>query len=183
MIARCVLLCASAGLVWAQAPAFDPNTPVAKDFNKRVGDYLKIHKTARGQVHRLKPTNSPSEITHYEHELARRIRRDRAAAKQGDIFTPDIAAQFRQWIGLTMHGPEAARIQQTLAHAAPVTIRGLRVNMVYPSAVPLQTTPPSLLLNLPPLPPELDYRVVGHNLVLRDVEANVIVDFIPDAIP
>jgi len=33
------------------------------------------------------------------------------------------------------------------------------------------------------LPPELDYRVVGRDLVLRDVKANLVVDFIANAIP
>jgi hypothetical protein len=37
-------------------------------------------------------------------------------------------------------------------------------------------------MNLPPLPAELEYRVVGHSLILRDIEANLIVDFIVNAI-
>ena len=43
--------------------------------------------------------------------------------------------------------------------------------------------PPSILLNLPALPHELDYRIVGRTLVLRDVGANLMVDYIPGAIP
>ena len=57
-----------------------------------------------------------------------------------------------------------------------------RVNDPYPHHVPLQSMPPSLLQSLPKLPKELDYRVVGRDSVLRDTEANLIVDFIPDAI-
>jgi len=37
-------------------------------------------------------------------------------------------------------------------------------------------------MNLPELPPQLEYRVVGRSLILRDSEANLIVDFIRDAI-
>ena len=59
----------------------------------------------------------------------------------------------------------------------------VRVNAVYPEHIPLQTMPPSILLNLPELPRELDYRIVGRTLVLRDVGANLIVDYIPGAIP
>jgi hypothetical protein len=80
-----------------------------------------------------------------------------------------------------MQGPEAQRIRKSLEHAEPVQGQ-LRVNAPYPS-VPLQSTPPSLLLNLPPLPSEVDYRLVGRALVLRDVQANLIVDFVPNAIP
>ena len=60
--------------------------------------------------------------------------------------------------------------------------RPLRVNESYPAGAPLPTVPPSLLLNLPPLPPEVEYRIVGTDLILHDVEANLIVDWIPDAI-
>ena len=50
----------------------------------------------------------------------------------------------------------------------------VQVNALYPEAVPLQTTPPSILLNLLPPSPELDDRIVGRNLVLRDTGANII---------
>ena len=69
-----------------------------------------------------------------------------------------------------------------MKHAEPLAPRPLQVNDAYPPATPLQSTPPSLLLNLPPLPPDLEYRVVGHALILRDIDANLIVDFIPNAI-
>jgi len=46
--------------------------------------------------------------------------------------------------------------------------------------LPLQSMPPSLLLNLPRLPKELEYRFVGRELVLREIPANLIVDAIPD---
>jgi len=43
--------------------------------------------------------------------------------------------------------------------------------------------PPSLLSNLPLLPPELEYRTVGRDVVLRDVGANLIVDVVAGVIP
>ncbi len=74
------------------------------------------------------------------------------------------------------------RIRRSLAAAEPVQMEA-RVNEVYPHHVPLQTMPPTLLLSLPKLPKELDYRLIGHSLVLRDAEANLIVDILPNAIP
>jgi hypothetical protein len=35
---------------------------------------------------------------------------------------------------------------------------------------------------LPPLPPELQYRFVGRDLILWDIHSGLIVDFLPDAI-
>jgi hypothetical protein len=58
----------------------------------------------------------------------------------------------------------------------------LKVNATYPSDTPLPTTPPQVLMNLPKLPEQLEYRIIGKNLIIRDVEANIIVDFVPNAI-
>jgi hypothetical protein len=41
---------------------------------------------------------------------------------------------------------------------------------------------PAVLQALPPLPPELQYRMVGCDLVLIDVHADLIVDILPYAL-
>ena len=56
------------------------------------------------------------------------------------------------------------------------------VNGVYPKDEPLGTIPPNILGALPPLPEALEYRFVNKHLILRDARANLIVDFIPNAI-
>jgi hypothetical protein len=155
---------------------------ILQDFEHRVEEYLKLRKTAEAGMPKLKSTDSPAMITQHERELASRIREARQQAKQGDIFTGTIVLEFRRLIGITMQGPEAAHIKQSLKSAEPVQLP-LSVNDTYPSRVPLQSTPPTLLLNLPALPPEVEYRVVGHDLLLRDVGADLIVDFITAAIP
>jgi hypothetical protein len=53
----------------------------------------------------------------------------------------------------------------------------------FPAANEMATMPPSLLRALPPLPVELEYRLVGEHLVLRDVKAAMILDYIPNAVP
>ena len=42
--------------------------------------------------------------------------------------------------------------------------------------------PVILLQRLPPLPEELDYRLIDHDLLLWDADANLIVDVLPSAI-
>ena len=42
---------------------------------------------------------------------------------------------------------------------------------------------PTLLNRLPVLPKELTYRIIGRTLVLQDTKTNLIVDFIPKALP
>jgi hypothetical protein len=159
------------------------NQQPLQDFQNRVSEYQKLHDKARSQIPKLKPTASPEAIGKHERALAYRIREARGHAAQRNIFTPEISAEFKRLIGETMKGPEGVTIRQSLARSEPVRLRKLRVNQAYPEGVPLQTTPPSLLLNLPALPKGYEYRLVNNNLVLLDVEANLIVDFIPNAIP
>ena len=180
---KLVLLAAIAGC--AAIPAqekVNPDAATMQDFSRRVGDYVKLHNTARAEVHGLKQTSSPQAILDYEHRLAHRIREMREGAAQGNVFTPEIATGFRRLIATTMQSPDAARIRATLQNGSPVQFGVLRVDHTYPAGVAFQIAPPSLLLNLPPLPREVEYRVVGHNLILRDVDANIIVDWVPNAI-
>jgi hypothetical protein len=162
-------------------PAVNADAAIVQDFEKNVADYAKLRRKLESELPALKPTESQEKIVHHEHELARKIRRAREHAKQGDIFTPAIAAEFRRLIGLAMQGTDGAHIHESLRNAEPVGIR-LRVNEAYPSNIPLQSTPPTILLNLPKLPPECDYRLTGKDLVLRDAKTNLIVDIIPNSI-
>ena len=57
------------------------------------------------------------------------------------------------------------------------------VNAVYPSAAPLSTVPPTVVLWLPQLRKEVEYHFVNRDLVLLDVEANMILDYIRAAAP
>jgi hypothetical protein len=170
--------------LWWGATAQQPvNQDAVKtqEFENRVAGYVKLHKQAASDLDGLKPTKEPQEITNHEEALAANIREARRNAKQGDIFTPPVAEEFRRLIAITMKGERASHIRASLRHAEPVRL-SLAVNDAYPRAVPLQSTPPTLLLNLPQLPKEMEYRIVGRALVLRDVDANIVVDFIPEAI-
>lgn len=186
-LALCVLSCAflAQGLLPAQAPPQDrvnPNALLVQNFEKLVVDYVKLHKAAEAKLPPLKLTASPEIIANHQHNLAGRIREERQNARQGEIFTTKISEEFHRLIGMVMGGPEAGRIKTSLKAAEPVHLQ-LRVNDEYPAGVPLQSMPPTLLQNLPKLPAEVEYRVVGPSLILRDVKANLIVDFIPQAIP
>jgi hypothetical protein len=163
-------------------PAVNPDAALVKAFEDKVSAYMKLHKTVESKLPALKPTEAPATIRARQKELARGIRDARSPAEQGQIFSPEIAAEFKRLIGFAMKGEHAARVKGSLKSAEPVKLQ-LHVGDEYPDAVPLQSTPPTLLLNLPALPAELDYRVVGHSLVLRDTKANLILDFIPNAIP
>ncbi len=177
-----VALAAALALAGAAEKRANPDAAVLKDFSDRVDAYMKLRKTAEGGLPKLKPKESAAEVMQHERQLAAAIRAARPVAKQGEVFTPPIAAEFRRLITETMRGPEGARIRQSLRSAEPVRAP-IEINAAYPSKVPLQSTPPTLLLNLPKLPQELRYQIVGRDLILQDEPANLVVDFIPAALP
>ena len=78
--------------------------------------------------------------------------------------------------------PGGPQVRRSLRSAEPVQLH-LQINEKYPEGVPLQTTPPSLLQSLPALPPEIEYRITGQDLVLVDAKANLIVDLIRGVFP
>lgn len=155
---------------------------IVADFQKRIESYMKLHKAAAGQLPALKSTASQAKILEYQHTLATRIVAARPHATRGEIFTRPIAAEFRRLIRTTMTGSRAGRIRSSLQRGASVK-SNVEVNHPYPAVIPVETTPPSLLLNLPKLPTELEYRVVNHDLVLHDVKADLVVDFVTEAVP
>jgi hypothetical protein len=167
----------------AQTPV-NPDAAIMQTFEQRVTEYMKLHKSAEGTLPALKkPTESPVKIRHHEHALRKAIVAQRPRAKEGNIFTPEICAEFRRLVGIAYQS-DSQHIRESFAHAEPGTwnVR-VHINGEYPDNRPLQSMPPSLLMNLPPLPPELEYRAVGRNLVLRDARANLVVDVIPRVIP
>ena len=154
-----------------------------KDFLNRAQDYLsKEHSLPASK---WKPTADIAQLEKNRVSLRQAVQQLRAGAKQGDIFTPEVADVFRLLLGRTMAGEHGAKIRASLAHAEPVAPAAMAVNGVYPNTKgePLQSVPPSLLKNLPILPRGLEYRVAGRTLALRDTEANLVVDYLPDALP
>jgi hypothetical protein len=154
-----------------------------KAFADRVQAYVKMQKNLEASLPPLKPTKDAAQIVEHQQALARKIVEARRDARQGDIFTHEVSERFRKIIRKAFHGPEGRLARRTIQQDTPFKVPVLRVNDVFPDNIPVTTTPPTLLLKLPELPPELAYRFVGRNLALKDIKADLIVDLIPNAIP
>jgi hypothetical protein len=154
-----------------------------KEFLDRVQAYVSLHKSIQSTLPALKPTDLPEMITAHQQALARKIREARPTARQGDIFTEDAREEFRKAIHDEFQGPHGQGARTTIRQGEPLTKIHLRVNEPYPDGVPFTTVPPTLLLKFPKLPDQVAYRIVGRDLVLLDVEANLVVDRIPEIIP
>ena len=177
----------------------NPDALVLVDFQKRVDAYMAIHRDAAKDTPPLKETNDPGRIKAAQEALGAKIRAARADAKAGDILTPEIRNKFRRLMYPVVQGPSAqgttgsakavkADVKEDLKENSEERKEEggkavvLKVNATYPPDTPLPTTPPQVLQSLPKLPDALEYRIVGKNLIIRDAEANIIVDFVPNAI-
>ncbi len=166
--------------MYAQSSASSAKTASAlKDFHERVEQYSKLQRA----VPRLRKTGNPQELEDRRHALAQKIQDLRKDAKPGDMFTPHVAAHLRKSIAKSFRSSKAAGIRRTIQQGEPQAGWKLQVNAEYPEGIPLTTMPPTLLRHLPPLQKDLEYRIVGHDFVLVDTEARIVVDFIPNAIP
>lgn len=187
-----VLLGAGIAGMSAQAPTFpaDQSTSIlnelfaTQDFQHRIDEYVTMHRMLESSLPPLHPTRNMAQVRQTMMALALRIQMARPNAKQGDILTPDVGRVFKRHIG-TCLSPEAWHLILAEAdedtEARPVPAAALRANMSWPEDVPYGFVPPQLLLALPPLPPELQYRIIGRSLVLWDHHADLIVDFLPGA--
>lgn len=186
--ASLALVLASAYFVLAQvaSPAgksVNQNSLIIQDFDRRLDAYAKLRKRAQAGLPDLRSKTSAANIKQYQQSLAQNIRTERPDAKAGDIFTPSISQLFKELIATPIRGNSGDKIRASLRHAEPVHKLPLEINQEYPQTSAMQSTPPTLLSNLPKLPPDLEYRIVGRGLILLDTKANLIVDLLPDALP
>ena len=96
-----------------------------------------------------------------------------------------MASFFRAHIARVVHhlGPDVSWTGDGAADAeSGHAAAALDVNAPLPWA-PGSETWPELLWQLPPLPEEIEYRVVGPDLVLLDIRAGLVVDILENAVP
>ena len=134
---------------------------------------------------KMKPTTDVAKLEDQRHQLRDAVQQSRPNAKQGDLFTPPTAEVFRRLLADLLNGPEGKKIKTSLHHAEPGAPAQFKVNAEFPnrSGQPVQSVPPTVLKVLPPLPKGLDYCIAGTTLALRDSSANMVVDFLPNALP
>jgi hypothetical protein len=159
----------------------NPEALVLADFSKRIKAYMDVRNDVEKGAAEQKETSDPAKIRGAQVKLAERVRAARKDARPGDIFTPEIRAAFRRLMYPETKGAEGRETKAEMKEDAPTAVP-LKVNANYPEGRPLPTVPANLLASLPQLPEALEYRIVDKHLILRDVDANVIVDYIPNAI-
>ena len=162
----------------------NPDSAILADFNARLDHYIKFQRDVEKNSPKQKETVDHARTVAAQEILAAKIRNLRKDAKQGDIFTPQVAALFKRLMNPELKGPERKETKQTLSEEdGDVAQVWLKVNATYPQTEVLATTPANLLQKLPQLPMDVEYRITAkRHLLLRDVDANIIVDYILNAI-
>lgn len=159
------------------------NARAIEDFNHRIQVYISIHHQAEEQsgltAHPV-ALSSVKEIARRKHTLAKQIALLRKDMHEGDIFTPELRAYFIQMLDSAYQAnPEA--ISTAAACAPKCDQQSVAANAVYPDHLGFSVMTPTMLRRLPPLPQELEYRILNRDLIIRDREANLIVDVMRNA--
>jgi hypothetical protein len=188
---RCTLAVAGvASLVTIAAAAQAPvrtrppvNTQAAglQDFEARLEGYLKLRASLLQNMKPLATTPIATELSARQTAIATALKKARAAAMPGDLVPAAVAAQIAATIREDFTRRSAADERATFSEV-PAVLRPV-INQTYPADAALPTVPPLLLMNLPRLPDNLQYRFYGRHLLLLDGDAHVIVDYIADALP
>ena len=156
---------------------------VLSDFSKSARDY--VDKEHALETDKMKPTSDVAKLEQERKQLRDAVQQSRPNAKQGDLFTPEAGKIFRSVLAKLLNGSNGAKIKTSLSHAEPGAPAEFKVNGEFPNrnGQPVQSVPPTVLKVLPSLPKGLDYCIAGNTLALRDSVANMIVDFLPNALP
>ena len=177
----CLLAFAASAAVALRAQTVNPDAAAVKAFGERVQAYVDLrHRVTQRLVHPALPA-SAAEIERFKRQLVQGIQEERRSAQEGDIFTSDIAPQFREIIRADIKSRD---VEDALAAVAEVSPRlALYVNEPWPHDLPRATVPPRLLASLYPLPEGIEYRFLARHLVLLDSDADLIIDLVRNVIP
>ena len=152
------------------------------DFDRRVTDYVAL----RRRLEPALPSNrlfDPEAMDQATEALRAAIVEARPDARAGDIFTAGIGALLRARLeaAIVRHGYKPSDILGAINDGRMPGI-ALEVNGTFPWMVGPPVWP-ALVAALPPLPPALAYEFDDRTLVLIDIDTDLVVDVLADALP
>ncbi len=163
-------------------PLSEADAAALATMNDGLEAYMDLHRKLEGGLPALPEHATPQQIDRNQRMLGQLMRKARADAKPGEIFTPEARPVIKRLLAQVFDGPDGRQLKASIMDENPVGLK-LAVNRRYPDEVPLSTVPPQVLQTLPKLSEEMEYRFIGDRLILLDVHARVIADFIEDALP
>jgi hypothetical protein len=168
----------------ANAQRVNPNAKAIAQFQDKVAEYLELHRKLAATLPSLPQQEaSPAAVDEHQRALGRLIQEARKNEGQGHIFTPDVRPVLRRLLYGLFTGPDGKALRMTVMDENPGETVKLVVNGRYPDTFPLSSVPPQILKVLPPLPEGLEYRFIQTSLILLDVDAHIIIDYLSGAVP
>jgi hypothetical protein len=157
---------------------------VVEEFQQRIAAYVALRQEVERGVPRLRKQMTAEELVSAVHALAAAIIAARAEASAGDIFTPAISAVFRRNIDQTLrsNGVDTAALLAASDDERPPDSSNVTVNTRFDWRHGSHF-PTFMIRALPDLPEQLQYQFLGRMLVLVDIDANLIIDLLPEALP
>jgi hypothetical protein len=172
----------SLGAMQPQRTGTTTADPELIEFEDEIEKYLELRRKLRDEIKSLTVSSDSADIVDASNALAGAIQRARPRAQAGSFFTPATSTIVKHRIIDTVRAEHLGPVLAGIDDDGPIT-GVVTVYLRFPAAAQMATMPPSLLLVLPRLPKELEYRIVGTALVLRDVDAALVLDYIPAAVP
>jgi calcineurin-like phosphoesterase family protein len=185
---------APAGTSGSAAPGADARSTdsTLDPFDRQVRAYLDQTKASRDEAAKTaqavsdrnsRPADAEAAVRARQAALAALIRTNvRATAQPGEIFSSASADTIRRRLAAEFAGSHRDVIRhelqeqndETKGHAADLKVNG---------SFRAPRVPPEILGALPALPPPLEYAFHDRTLILRDVDADLVVDLLPNAFP
>ena len=153
--------------------------------NGRLREYTDLHIKLERTLPVLPKDPTPTQIDQNQRTFEKLMRDTRKNAKPGDLFTAEARPVIIRLLATVFGGPDGKQLKRSIMDENPIDPVALKltINSRYPDTVPLASIPPQVLQTLPKLIEGLEYRFVGDWLILFDMHAHVIADYIDDALP
>jgi hypothetical protein len=170
-----------ANVTMAQEP--EGRRVVFNAFEQRVAAYAELSRRIDAGFPPLAPSDDLQMLAWRRASVAAAITAERRHAQQGDIFDTRVAPAVRDVITNALIGVDLELMLADLFEDCnvPADYRP-QVNGTYLDSAS-HAMPPRLLAALPRLPEGIQYRLINRDLLLWDVNADVIIDVLPDALP
>jgi hypothetical protein len=177
-----VLALAASALIGA-APAAagqgSPSDSPLMQFEERVNAYANLRSWFEEPILPIRGTLGQRSTVSGRRYLASAIRTARSRAEQGNVFTPGVAALFRDYLSgaLTRHESLLLIGGRDEEEGAPAILTNEAVAEEW-----FTRMPPAVSAQLLELPEGIEYRFVRGDLILWDAHAEIVIDVLPNAL-
>ena len=164
--------------------ATSAEAPILEAFNQRITAYMQVHDHVERSLSLQWSFDDAEEMFAAIEAMQAGIRAARPDARRGAILTPDVGTVIRARLANRLRecGPQVEDVLAFINQERAPGARAPRINEPFPWELGSAMWP-SFMGVLPPLLEELEYRFADRDLVLIDIQADLVVDILVNALP